>query len=130
MDTFDKLQKADLLAVLSQHYKAIQRPRPSDQRGEDTCLSPDLIVSGSRDVWSLGCVISVVFAYLEEGATGVRKYAEKRANRIRDDKCDWFFIRDKGKFRPPVSHPAIKKWHSRLIRMRGAEVGPRGTQWT
>jgi hypothetical protein len=74
------------------------------------------IMSTSSDIWSLGCVISIVFPYLDEGAIGVAKYAEKRAAHTRADGCDRFFIRDRIKSRPKLPHPAIRKWHSQLIK--------------
>lgn len=48
---------------------------------------------------------------MEEGPDGVTWYAKERANHRRAGELDRFFL----KSRPKVHHPAVKKWHSRII---------------
>ncbi|KAJ5370257.1 uncharacterized protein N7496_006349 [Penicillium cataractarum] len=98
--------------------------------GEGTYLAPESMASISSmktgsDVWSLGCVISVLFVYLEMGAEGVTRYSEARSNHAKADGVDRFFLRDKG-FGPFKSHPVVKNWHERLIlsgKQRSSEEG-------
>jgi hypothetical protein len=92
------------------------RQRIIDQRVEGTYLPPETIsgipVTDNRSgVWSLGCMISVVFTYMDAGPDGVTEYAKERAKQERADRLDRFFL----KSRPRVHHPAVKKWHRRLI---------------
>lgn len=87
--------------------------------GEGTYLAPESIsaipsMKTSSDVWSLGCVLSVVFAYLEEGSDGVEQYQEERLKHHKADGIDRFFLRDKG-FLPSSVHPLVHRWHTRLI---------------
>lgn len=89
-----------------------------NRRGEGTYLAPESrqyipsMKTGS-DVWSLGCILSVVFTYLERGNDGLEQYQELRAQG--PDGCDRFFLPG-ASFRPPKLHPAVKNWHSYLIK--------------
>jgi hypothetical protein len=65
------------------------------------------------DVWPLGCVLSVVFAYLEEGAAGVEAYSVARLEHPRAGTHDRFFVR--GKLVPNQLHPEVHRWHTQLI---------------
>jgi serine/threonine protein kinase len=90
-----------------------------NRRGEGTYLAPEAIAATptmktGSDVWSLGCVISVLFAYLEEGAPGVDRYSAKRGDLDSADGYDRFFIRARG-WGPFKPHPVVKEWHDRLI---------------
>ncbi|CEJ61274.1 hypothetical protein PMG11_09811 [Penicillium brasilianum] len=121
-------EESDRVIDLKKHFS---RPRESTtarsptstatkRRGKGTCLAPESIatppiMSPRSDVWSLGCVISIVFTYLEEGASGVRKYAESRAANKKASGSDRFFIGGRGKVRPSRASPVIEEWHSRLI---------------
>jgi serine/threonine protein kinase len=90
-----------------------------NRRGEGTYLAPEAIAATptmktGSDVWSLGCVISVLFAYLEEGALGVDRYSDKRGDLDSADGYDRFFIRTRG-WGPFKPHPVVREWHDRLI---------------
>lgn len=97
-------------------------PEPSgtiNRRGEGTYLAPESLkkmptMTRSSDVWSLGCVLSVVFAYLEEGGEGVNKYQNRRLDHPDSDGYDRFFQR-RHSFLPNKVHPEVHKWHTRLI---------------
>ncbi|KAK1752733.1 kinase-like domain-containing protein [Echria macrotheca] len=104
-----------------------QAKKPSDsslsntlnRRQEGTYLAPESISASksmgtASDVWSLACVLSVVFAYLEEGSDGVERYQDARTDHPKADGYDRFFIRSMT-FSPSKVHPEIHKWHSRLI---------------
>ncbi|KAJ5305036.1 uncharacterized protein N7443_004696 [Penicillium atrosanguineum] len=91
-----------------------------NRRGEGTYLAPETIaatpiIKAEADVWSLGCVISVLFAYLEEGSLGVDRYAEKRADPHSAHGFDRFFLRIWGWGFTFKAHPEVKGWHDRLI---------------
>ncbi|KAF7543273.1 hypothetical protein G7Z17_g10871 [Cylindrodendrum hubeiense] len=90
-----------------------------NRRGEGTYLAPESKLSGPSmkspsDVWSLGCVLSVLFAYLEEGKAGVESYQRERNNNPKADGIDRFFLRA-GNFSPARVHPAISIRHKRLV---------------
>ncbi|GLI79203.1 hypothetical protein PoHVEF18_007531 [Penicillium ochrochloron] len=85
-------QEQDTVIDLRGRFARRPEPRSHDspaskaegQLGKGTCLAPECMetsptISTSSDVWSLGCVISIVFTYLDDGAQGVTKYAAKRA---------------------------------------------------
>ncbi|KAJ5090602.1 hypothetical protein N7532_009286 [Penicillium argentinense] len=112
----------------ARHPQMEPQARPQDnsvsgvvnQRGDGTYLAPESmtnfpILNTSSDVWSLGCIISVVFAYLEEGANGVAEYANNRLTHTKAGGVDRFFLRKNGGSRPKVNHPVVKRWHSYLI---------------
>jgi serine/threonine protein kinase len=98
-------------------------PTPSptfNPHGEGTYLAPESLAAirsmkASSDVWSLGCVVSVLFVYLEDGADGVVQYRKERSDHPKADGIDRFFLRDKG-FGPFKPHPIVKKWHGKLVR--------------
>lgn len=107
--------------ILSRHKP--QEPSSlgtNNRRGEGTYLAPETvaatpIIKTEADVWSLGCVISVLFAYLEEGSLGVDRYAEKRAEPHSAHGFDRFFLRIWGWRHPFTAHPEVREWHDRLI---------------
>lgn len=78
-------QERDFNSWFVQRQKAPE-PTPSptfNPHGEGTYLAPESLAAirsmkASSDVWSLGCVISVLFVYLENGADGVVQYREER----------------------------------------------------
>ncbi len=106
----------------------VRRQKPQDpslsatlnRRGEGTYLAPESLSSTramktQSDVWSLGCVISVVFAYLEEGSEGVMKYQDTRMDHTNADGFDRFFLRGNKLFVPTKVHPVVNRWHTRII---------------
>ncbi|KAL2816012.1 hypothetical protein BDW59DRAFT_177472 [Aspergillus cavernicola] len=106
----------------------MRRPKTQDpslsatlnRRGDGTYLAPESISSSATmrtdsDIWSLGCIISVLFSYLEGGKEGVSRYSEKRIQHPDADGYDRFFLRT-GIFTPVKVHPVISSWHERLVR--------------
>ncbi|KAH8886043.1 hypothetical protein GQ53DRAFT_828413 [Thozetella sp. PMI_491] len=91
-------------------------------RPPGTYLAPECIeerdMSSKSDVWSLGCIISVLFAYLDGGRDGVIQYQDAR---IFNGK-DWFFFYDR-RARKSRGNPNVKKSHTWLIE-RAEERGP------
>ncbi|KAJ5165156.1 uncharacterized protein N7500_006986 [Penicillium coprophilum] len=77
-------------------------------------LSPHRAMRKANDVWSLGCILSIVFTFLEEGSSGVREYREKRIKHRSSD-GDRFFVADPLFGRPKI-HPAVTLWHDGLIK--------------
>ncbi|KAL4742688.1 hypothetical protein BDV11DRAFT_210919 [Aspergillus similis] len=87
-----------------------------NRRAEGTYLAPeaesgDRLMKTNSDVWSLGCVLSVLFAYMEEGRQGVTRYADERLKYNEAGASDKFVIRG---FRGAKPNPAISKTHSYL----------------
>ncbi|KAH6885936.1 kinase-like domain-containing protein [Thelonectria olida] len=100
--------------------KRNQTPEPTpsatiNKRGDGTYLAPESRMKESSDVWSLACVLSVLFTYLEHGKDGVVSYRELRATFPRADGLDRFFIRG-GAFTHDRVHPRVSKWHAQLIK--------------
>jgi hypothetical protein len=75
-----------------------RQAKPSDpslsatlnRRGEGTYLAPESISSArsmgtASDVWSLACVLSVVFTYLEGGSDAVERYQDARMDHPKAD---------------------------------------------
>lgn len=95
-------------------------PMPDpNRRGERSYLGPESLYStpsmtAKSDVWSLGSVISIVFAYLEGGSEGVTQYGETRSQHRAADGYDRFFVRGTV-FTPIKVHPVVKSWHTGLI---------------
>lgn len=107
------------------HFDSIFAQRPlqdtaeaSSRRQAATYGAPESLLSehsmGSEsDVWSLGCIISILFVYLENGADGVNIYSDERVAHPRSDAIDRFFIRER--LTPYQVNPAVRKRHSALI---------------
>ncbi|KAJ5402365.1 uncharacterized protein N7487_008261 [Penicillium crustosum] len=79
---------------------------------ESLSLTPSM--TAKSDVWSLGCVISIVFAYLEGGGEGVTQYGETRSRHHASDGYSRFFVRGKG-LTPFEINPEVTSWHTNLI---------------
>ncbi|KAJ5721251.1 uncharacterized protein N7483_009185 [Penicillium malachiteum] len=95
-------------------------PPTMNHRWEGTYLPPESMASfptmtTRSDVWSFGCVISVVFTFLEEGSHGLEVYSGRRSNHRKSNGYDRFFVHDKHMSSAKVHHPAIKEWHTELI---------------
>ncbi|KAI1457953.1 kinase-like protein [Annulohypoxylon moriforme] len=94
-----------------------------NRRAEGTFLAPESTVgmrnmNEKSDVWSLGCVMSVLLTYLDEGQSGVDRYSDDRCDRSKEQGAgsgDFFFIRLTN-FAKPKFHPAVKNCHKRLIK--------------
>ncbi|KAJ5705265.1 hypothetical protein N7536_000954 [Penicillium majusculum] len=104
--------------IVNRHYGKDGEP-VLNQRGESTYLGPESLSSTpsmttKSDVWSLGCIISVVFAYLEGGSEGVTQYEVARLQHRAADGTDCFFVRGT-LFTPTKVHPVVKSWHTNLI---------------
>ncbi|QQK43247.1 Serine/threonine-protein kinase STK [Penicillium digitatum] len=117
-------------------FVRFQQPRDastsaaSNRRGDGTYIGPESLskyraMREQSDVWSLGCILSVVFAYLEEGSSGVEKYGLRRLNHRSADGYDRFFVTDPLFGRPKIN-PAVTIWHDKLIkkaRQRSSKEG-------
>ncbi|KAF4903414.1 putative cyclin-dependent kinase 9 [Colletotrichum viniferum] len=110
------------------------RPRPEvhedapsgtqNRRGQGTYLPRESFLAGKvmntkSDIWSLGCVLSVFFAYLEGGADSVTQYTIDRLKDRKglDDGFDSFvWEKSFGKF---ALHHAVLDWHHQLANKAG-----------
>ncbi|CAJ2504032.1 Uu.00g114260.m01.CDS01 [Anthostomella pinea] len=73
------------------------------------------------DNWSLGCVVSVIFTFLEEGQRGINEYSDAREEESRRQGCgsaDRFFLLSKS-LKKAKNHPGVKDQHRYLIRKAG-----------
>lgn len=91
-----------------------------NRRWEGTYLPPESLTSmrtmtTASDVWALGCVLSVVFVYLEDGGEGVESYQMRRLRHPDSGGYDRFFVRGRS-FLPNKDHPEVNKTHTRLIK--------------
>ena len=77
-----------------------------------TYLAPECAVSGGRvsalsDVWSFGCIFSLVLTFMMEGRDGINRFSKLRGEQPDGD----IFYTDRSK--PRVS-PAVTKWFGHL----------------
>ena len=64
--------------------------------GASECLAPEACgvgfkVNEKSDIWSLGCILSIIFSFTENGPTGVRTFAERRG--LLPEYGPWFFTK-------------------------------------
>ncbi|KAK8115138.1 kinase-like protein [Apiospora kogelbergensis] len=101
-----------------------------NRRGEGTYLAPESTMASKRmrtesDVWSLGCIVSIVFTYLDAGYKGVDDFSESREKQPAAKDMDRFFCSSTS-FSRTQTNPAVKKWHAMLVKQayaRGKEEG-------
>ena len=106
--------------VRFQQRRDVSASATYNRRGEGTYLGPESLsphraMRTANDVWSLGCVLSVVFAYLEEGSSGVEQYRERRIEHRSADGYDRFFVTN-ALFSRPKINPVVTLWHDKLIK--------------
>jgi serine/threonine protein kinase len=110
----------------------IRRAAPDDpstaptknRRAEGTYLPPESVspeptMKTHSDVWSLGCVLSVVFMHMEDGSEGVRNYAAQRLKQDDSEGYDRFFVPTRG-FKAAKLNPAVRKTHAYLVQRAGS----------
>ncbi|KAG9204051.1 hypothetical protein G6514_001687 [Epicoccum nigrum] len=92
-----------------------------NRRGTGTYLAPEACIGDSvqaeSDIWSLGCVISVVFTYMCGGFSGVENFSKLRSSKSRDS-TDCFFTlsrrRDLPKISDAVLNDGVARWLKQL----------------
>ncbi|OHF01259.1 serine/threonine protein kinase [Colletotrichum orchidophilum] len=96
-----------------------------NRRGQGTYLPPESFREGKvmntrSDVWSLGCVLSVLFVYLEGGKTAIDNYETSRLKNRRgiDASYDVFF--HVKPFGVSTLHSAVKDVHKQLVHKAAA----------
>ncbi|RMZ38037.1 hypothetical protein CA14_004842 [Aspergillus flavus] len=90
-----------------------QEPSTLNRRGEGTYLAPECSlpsgrVSSASDVWSFGCILSLVMSYIDSGYSGVVAFARQRR---RQDHGDRFYTIRHGK---PKLSPVVIAWYEKL----------------
>ncbi|KXH26963.1 serine/threonine protein kinase [Colletotrichum nymphaeae SA-01] len=96
-----------------------------NRRGQGTYLPPESFREGKvmntrSDVWSLGCILSVLFVYLEGGKSAIDNYETNRLKNRRgiDASYDVFFhVKSFGR---TSVHSAVKNVHKQLIHKAAA----------
>ncbi|KAF6822267.1 serine/threonine protein kinase [Colletotrichum plurivorum] len=90
-----------------------------NRRGKGTYLPSEAAketkeMDHKSDIWSLGCVISELFTYMEEGSRGLDAYGERRLGRSEMD-ADVFY--ERRKFRHDFGiNSEVQSQHKRLIK--------------
>jgi serine/threonine protein kinase len=84
----------------------------ANPRGEGTYTAPEASITGEKvatesDTWSLGCILCVVFSYLDSGCNGVTEFGDLRATMPKDQ----FFTISASKPRLSMS---VQKWLKEL----------------
>jgi serine/threonine protein kinase len=97
----------------------------ANPRGDGTYSAPEARISGGKvqaesDTWSLGCVLCVVFSYLDSGANGVEKFGNLRSELPRDQ----FFTVSGSK---PRLSLAVQRWMKELQWRAHQRNGEEGT---
>ncbi|KEY73053.1 hypothetical protein S7711_06126 [Stachybotrys chartarum IBT 7711] len=94
-----------------------------NKRAAGTYLAPESVSStpkmkASSDIWSLGCIISVLFVYLDSGKKNLDPYSDERANRSQSEgcgDCDRFFLYSR-QITSIRRHPVVSEWHKKLVK--------------
>ncbi|KAL4783293.1 kinase-like domain-containing protein [Aspergillus varians] len=82
---------------------------------EGTYLAPEFITSGGMvtthsDVWSLGCILSLVITYMVKGSRGVIEFADTRG---KQPEGSHFYVKNRNSTSPEIS-PAVTFWFDQL----------------
>ncbi|PNP76690.1 hypothetical protein FNYG_10109 [Fusarium nygamai] len=93
-----------------------------NNRGNGTYLPSEAQDQGKTmdhksDIWSLGCIISVLFTYMEQGHSALKHYSDsqlKYSNKKSDIKFDVFYQENRSS-RAAHLNEAVKIQHNRLI---------------
>lgn len=90
-----------------------------NRRGAGTYLSPescveDHPVQAESDIWSLGCVISVIFSYLYGGQAAVEDFAKLRLEQGMDRFFTFSAGNDTQRLTNAQISDAVKRWHKQL----------------
>ncbi|KAF7537640.1 hypothetical protein G7054_g3541 [Neopestalotiopsis clavispora] len=103
-----------------------------NRRFQGTYLAPEsLLPDGQQmdersDIWSLGCVIMVVFTYLFMGPSGIKLFSEERGHKSKEwanNDIDTFYLPPKNRlFEEAQPHPIVAKWHEKLMFGHGDPV--------
>ncbi|KAH8699080.1 kinase-like domain-containing protein [Talaromyces proteolyticus] len=88
-------------------------PSTAPRRGEGTYLAPECAasdgrVSSSSDVWSFGCIFSLVMSFLDSGTQGVEEFRQLRR---KQEAGDFFYVTRHGK---PMISPFVTAWFQTL----------------
>lgn len=91
-------------------------------RGEGTYQPPEADGSNMQtlkkesDIWSIGCVLSSLLAYMDQGYQGLERFADKRAAHQRSKNYDFFYVTSNtfGLFFRATLNSAVEDWHEQL----------------
>ncbi|KAB8227116.1 uncharacterized protein BDW43DRAFT_257331 [Aspergillus alliaceus] len=102
-----------ILRRAQKRARHLREPSTMNRRGEGTYLAPECSlpngrVSSASDVWSFGCIISLVMTYIDFGHSGVVAFARERR---RQDHGDSFYFIRHGK---PKLSSVIAGWFDKL----------------
>ncbi|KAL4760925.1 uncharacterized protein BDW70DRAFT_160344 [Aspergillus foveolatus] len=80
------------------------------------CATPHDRVTTHSDVWSFGCIFSLVITYILHGTRGVTKFTLKRGER---EEGDYFYIKPRNS--TPRVAPAVIAWFDHLRKSAAAD---------
>lgn len=120
------------ISALFQRREEMTTSGTANRRFDGSYLAPESTISmrsmnEKSDIWSLGCVISVVLTYLYGGQDGIVNYSEARGDssmRHGSVNQDRFFLTRN--FTNTKTHPAVTTWHQRLtnqVKQRNSAEG-------
>ncbi|KZL65469.1 protein kinase domain-containing protein [Colletotrichum tofieldiae] len=93
-------------------------------RGASTYISSELAtgkkVNEKSDVWSMGCIVSVLFTFMEYGWDGVEEYSKSRQKESHQN-MDVFYAKDSF-IRDNKINSAIRPQHANLIAKAGTRT--------
>ncbi|RGP76506.1 serine threonine kinase [Fusarium sporotrichioides] len=87
-------------------------------RGDGTYLPREAQDEGKTmdeksDVWSLGCIVSLLFTFMEEGLQGIEPFSDSR-HKYSNNGCDVFYQHNKTTSTYSINK-GVKKQHEKLI---------------
>lgn len=106
-------------------FKEVNPTEPSradstiNRRGDGTYIAPEALidyggkVGAHSDTWSLGCVLAVVYSYLDGGASSVLEFSDRREEKAEDDR---FFsqVAPRSTRKPPRLNEGVERWLKEL----------------
>ncbi|KAG5804767.1 hypothetical protein H9Q74_010283 [Fusarium xylarioides] len=92
-----------------------QNPRGNGTYMPNEALDKGKTMDHKSDIWSLGCIISVLFTYMEEGYSALERYSNSRRKHNKYNKTFDVFYQENRSIRGADLNEAVKAQHSKLI---------------
>ncbi|KAG5766364.1 hypothetical protein H9Q72_005583 [Fusarium xylarioides] len=92
-----------------------QNPRGNGTYMPNEALDKGKTMDHKSDIWSLGCIISVLFTYMEEGYSALERYSNSRRKHNKYNKTFDVFYQENRSIRDADLNKAVKAQHTKLI---------------